>query len=133
MCLKLDQLETRKSGRVCVQSSMFLHMYPKCFACFLEIPAEIHVITTPIQCPPTLKSCRCKYVEWLFMIKAVTIFRTQTALSLTGQFLTPLLACLFFLLSSSFTYSSDVLGHFPKFLFMFVTSLLCRFYTACLR
>lgn len=81
-------------------------MYPKRFAGFLKIPAEIRVIT---------------------------IVETQTALSLTGQFLIPLLACLFFLLSSSFTSSSDVLGHIPKFLFMFVTSLLRRFYTACLR
>jgi hypothetical protein len=31
-------------------------------------------------------------------------------------------------LSSSFTSSSGVLGYFPKFLFMFVTGLLCRFY-----
>jgi len=109
------------------------YMYPKCFACFLEIPAEIHVITTPIQRPPTLKTCRCKYVEWLFMIKTVTIVQTHTALSFSGQLLIPLLACLFFLLSSSFTSSSGVLGHFPKFLFMFVTGSLCRFYTACLR
>jgi hypothetical protein len=36
-------------------------------------------------------------------------------------------------LSLSFTSSSGVLGHFPKFLFMFVTGLLCPFYAVCLR